>query len=663
VGGSTVSVQFGRWNFDGKPVERDYLEKAEASIAQYGPDSAGAYSDGNISILYHALHTTKESRREVQPYVMASGAVVTWDGRLDNRPEIIRKRQDALTIDSTDVAIVAAAYEEWGTDCFGMLIGDWALSIWDPAERTLILSKDFAGPRHLHYELTSEWLVWSTVLDPLVLLAGHPFQLDENWIAGYFSTLPDYHLTPYAGIHSVPPGHFVKIQRGVTNIQKYWDFDHSKRTIYKNDSEYEEHFLQVFAHSVQRRLRSSWPVLAELSGGMDSSSIVCMSDHLLAQGRADTPRLDTISYYNDHEPNWDERPYFSKVEERRGRAGYHIDSGKYATFSPQMNGDYFSSLPGSDESSLEFERERITSVKSQGNRVLLSGIGGDECLGGVPTPIPELADLLADGRWKEMAGQIEAWSLVKRRPWTHLLLETMRGFLPSNIERRFDKENIVPWMDSHFVATHKEVFISQRPRFHVFGARPSFQANVNAFESLRREIACAIPSFVGCYVRTYPYLDRDLLEFVYSVPREQIVRPGQRRSLMRRSLTNFVPRDILDRKRKAFVVRGPMADVVAAWPWLLRVCKEMMAVPLGFVNSDQLCQTFEQVKNGREENLIMLMRVVRLELWLRDLSRRKIIEIAGALSKVKTKRSLVKTMALSVEPSEHGLAESSQLRR
>ena len=119
-----MSVQFGRWNFDGKPVDRDYLEKATASIAPYGPDDAGSYSKNNISILYHALHTTKESRREAQPHVTSSGAVLTWDGRLDNRADLIHQLRDFVTAASTDIEIVAAAYEFWNTDCFAMLIGD-----------------------------------------------------------------------------------------------------------------------------------------------------------------------------------------------------------------------------------------------------------------------------------------------------------------------------------------------------------------------------------------------------------------------------------------------------------------------------------------------------------------------------------------------------------
>src|SRR6266852_4929865 len=109
-----MSVQLGRWNFDGKPVDRDYLEKAKAAIAPYGPDGSGSHCKGNMSILYRAFHTTKESRSETQPHITPSGAVITWDGRLDNRTELIDELSDSLTNDSTDVAIVAAAYEKWG---------------------------------------------------------------------------------------------------------------------------------------------------------------------------------------------------------------------------------------------------------------------------------------------------------------------------------------------------------------------------------------------------------------------------------------------------------------------------------------------------------------------------------------------------------------------
>jgi asparagine synthase (glutamine-hydrolysing) len=134
--GNYMSVQFGRWNFEGQPPAPDYIEKVSAALAPYGPDSNESYSKGGVRILYRAFHTTKESRREKQPHISSSGAVITWDGRLDNRAELISELRDSLTFNSTDVAIVAAAYEKWGADCFAKLIGDWALSIWNPGNRS-----------------------------------------------------------------------------------------------------------------------------------------------------------------------------------------------------------------------------------------------------------------------------------------------------------------------------------------------------------------------------------------------------------------------------------------------------------------------------------------------------------------------------------------------
>src|SRR5712691_13109422 len=112
-----MSVQFGRWNWEGQPPTPDYIDKVSATLAPYGPDTSGSYSKGGVAILFRAFHITKESRRETQPHISASGAVITWDGRLDNRASLISELRDSLTISSTDVAIVAMAYEKWGTNC------------------------------------------------------------------------------------------------------------------------------------------------------------------------------------------------------------------------------------------------------------------------------------------------------------------------------------------------------------------------------------------------------------------------------------------------------------------------------------------------------------------------------------------------------------------
>ena len=168
-----MSVQFGRWNVDGKPIDPTYLGRVKPVIAPYGPDGESAYTISNLTILYRAFHTTKESRRESQPHVTSSGLVITWDGRLDNRAELILSLRHVLTSSATDVSIVAAAYDAWGIKCFARLVGDWALSIWDAGSRSLYLVKDPIGTRHLYYSIDNDEVTWSTILEPLVLSDGN----------------------------------------------------------------------------------------------------------------------------------------------------------------------------------------------------------------------------------------------------------------------------------------------------------------------------------------------------------------------------------------------------------------------------------------------------------------------------------------------------------
>lgn len=399
-----MSVQFGIWNQDGGPVDSRHVDKARALLTPYGPDGCYCYHRNNISILYHAFCTTKESRSEAQPHVTSSGSILAWDGRLDDRAGLIRRLHGDVTTASTDIEIVAKAYERWGNDCFAMLVGDWALSLAEPHNHSLILAKDHIGTRHLYYRCDDDQVIWSTILDPLVLLAGKTLALCEEYIAGWFSFFPGTHLTPYIGIHSVPPSCSVLLGRGKHAVRKYWDFDASKRIRYRTDAEYEEHFRVVFAEAVRRRLRSDSPILAELSGGMDSSSIVCMADTLIANGGFETLRLDTLSYYNDSEPNWNERPYFTKVEEKRGRTGCHIEVGKQQSFAFALDSERFMAAPGSNGGPPNDASRRFAAwMSSQGSRVMLSGIGGDEVLGGVPTPTSELADLLASAKFRTLA--------------------------------------------------------------------------------------------------------------------------------------------------------------------------------------------------------------------------------------------------------------------
>ena len=172
-------------------------------------------------------------------------------------------------------------------------LGDWALSVWDPIARSLILAKDPIGTRHLFYAAGQDQITWSTILD-LLIPRDRPIKFEEEYIAGWVTLFPAVHLTPFAGIYGVPPSCFVRLRPRTRTTSQYWDFEPGKKIRYGKDEDYEDHFRTIFATSIHRRLRSDRPVLAELSGGMDSSSIVCVADLAVGGSVAETPRLDTI---------------------------------------------------------------------------------------------------------------------------------------------------------------------------------------------------------------------------------------------------------------------------------------------------------------------------------------------------------------------------------
>jgi asparagine synthase (glutamine-hydrolysing) len=640
-----MSVQFGKVNLDGKPVDPRVLDRVRPLLTPYGPDGEGSLCRDNIEILYRAFQTTKESQNQLQPHIAKSGAVITWDGRLDNRKELIDLFEGELSTESTDLSIVAAAYEHLGADSFRRLIGDWAFSVWDPGTRSLILAKDFVGTRHLYYSIGDDQVTWSTILDPLVLLAGRSLALEEEYIAGWLSYFPAPHLTPYMGIHSVPPSCFVQLGQATRKIRRYWDFEPAKNIRYGSEGEYEEHFRTIFGESVRRRLRSHAPVLAELSGGMDSSSIVCVADDIMARGSGQSPRLDTVSYYDDSEPHWNERAYFAAVETRRGREGCHIpiDSQRELTF--DADDGRFAPTPSAYFSAVA-DATFTNHVWSQGARVLLSGMGGDEVTGGVPTPIPELANLLAQGRIGALARQLRLWALEKRRPWPHLFFETVCAFLPGWTFKTPEHKRPAPWLEPRFITRNRAAVSGYEGRLTLFGPPPSFQENVNTLNTLRRQLACSVTPSEPLLESRFPYLDRDLLEFLYAIPREQLLRPGCRRALVRHALLGIVPGPILERRRKAFVSRGPLVALASHRAGSDGMARNSIGETLGVFDSQRLAEALRQARRGAEVPLVTLIRTLQLECWLRHVARHGVVNRLSALaatsSSSNTKSSLVK---------------------
>src|SRR6266487_4001777 len=390
-----MSVQAGIWNLDEESVNCELLIRISQSIAEYGPDGEKTYLHGPVGMVYRPFHTTFESRLEHQPNVSGSGKVIMWDGRLDNGAELIPQLCNDLTDDRTDVAIVSAAFDRWGTDCFSKLTGDWAFSLWDPIEKELILARDYVGTRNLFYYSKPNRIIWCSHLVALAL-CGDQFTVCDEYVAGFFAFHPEAQLTPYREIHSVCPGEFVRIHNGKTDVAKFWAFNPRHRIRYKTDGEYEEHFRVVFRQAVRRRLRTDSPVLTELSGGLDSSSIVCMADDILLKEKIECPRVDTFSFYDSTEPEDDDLLYFPKVEEKRGKIGFHA----HLRASGESLALYYQKFDPCPRIQHRLEpRAALAEILGRHEyTVQLSGAAGDDVNGQGLDPRIQLADLMLQFR-------------------------------------------------------------------------------------------------------------------------------------------------------------------------------------------------------------------------------------------------------------------------
>ncbi len=170
------------------------------------------------------------------------------------------------------------------------------------------------------------------------------------------------------------------------------------------------------------------------------------------------------------------------------------------------------------------------------------------------------------------------------------------------------------------------MFLTSTCRTNLRGPLPSFQTNQGALRAIRRQLAALAPRQVDCELR-YPYLDRDLLQFLFSIPREQLVRPGRRRSLMRRALAGIVPQEILERRRKAFVVRGPMAALAKSCDHITALVSPMICDALGFLDRSLFMQSLDLARQGHEEPLVLILHTLRLELWLRSAVARGVLAV------------------------------------
>ncbi|HKY27348.1 MAG TPA: asparagine synthase-related protein [Pyrinomonadaceae bacterium] len=620
-----MSTIGGIYNLNAQAVDSHQLMRIGKAIEQRGPDGGDHCLRGSVGMVYRAFHTNSESTSEKQPFVSREGHMLCWDGRLDNRGELISELKNYDLEDHTDVAIVLGAFRKWNEGFLSRLVGDFALSLWDNRSQTLLLARDPVGVRPLYYHATGEMIVWSSELTPLIELPSLRLEVDEDYVAGFLANSLDPGATPYRYVRAVPPGHVAKVTKGALELRRFWKLNPDQKIRYKTDAEYEEHFRYLFREAVRCRLRVNGPAWATLSGGLDSSSIVCMADDILASGDAEASKLETVSYVYDESTSCDELNFVEVIENFRGRAGKHLSEGDYPLLGvfPEE-----SDITYPDFVDCFFARHQglCNAMSADGARVIITGHGGDEVLCSGANPSFELADLLLQGKWISLNQSLRAWSRFLRKSYFSMLLRDLAiplmprnvqifcGLVPKNLQ-------LPSWFDPEFVA--RTNLKNRNLNFaNIFNFKlPSERAQAGGFLSAVGFVSRASFRTRGRIELSHPYLDRRLVEFLQAIPHEQRIRPGETRSLMRRALRGLVPEKVLNRKTK----RGPdealLRAMVREWPRLQTMFNSPRVQDHGYMNADLLLAALERARHGCKTS--SFAPTICLELWLQAFEHRR----------------------------------------
>jgi asparagine synthase (glutamine-hydrolysing) len=267
---------------DGRPVSPDAIARMSAAIAHRGGDASGSICEGTVALAHRMSWSTPESKREIQPLIRAAPA--SWlvaDARIDNRGELTSLLRVAEPGNITDAELIARAYERWGRRCVEHLVGDFAFALWDGEARELYCARDPMGVKPLYYFESADSFAFASEAKALFALDVVPREIDPLQVARFVEgTIGDRERTHFKGIMRLPAAHWLAVGRDRSLRTQYWRPDPQRELRYSSSGEYAEAFHDIFTEAVRSRMRSIHGVGAALSGGLDSSSIVCTARDL-----------------------------------------------------------------------------------------------------------------------------------------------------------------------------------------------------------------------------------------------------------------------------------------------------------------------------------------------------------------------------------------------
>ncbi|ARV58398.1 asparagine synthase (glutamine-hydrolyzing) [Nostocales cyanobacterium HT-58-2] len=598
-----MSGIMGIYCLNGRFVDSADLKWMADILMHRGPDGADTWVYDSIGFGHRMLWTTPESLLEKLPLVNQTGdLVITSDARIDNRDELISQLQfdNCPPEKITDSELILAAYEKWGEQCSQHLLGDFAFAIWDKRKQSLFCARDHFGIKPFYYYYQADNIfVFASEIKGLLCLQQVPRQLNEVRIADYLALMmEDKVITIYQDILRLPPAHSMVVSQSGVRSWSYWSLDLHHEIQLDSDEAYAEEFRKIFTEAVNCRLRSAFPIVSHLSGGLDSSAVTCVARDLLTQ---DGTELHTISSIFDKITECDERPYINVVLKQGGFIPHYV------------HGDESGPLSNLDEI-FQYEDEALIgpshfypwqlnrAVKELGLRISLDGFDGDTT---VSHGIMRLTELARQGDWEFFILETKAVAqnfdipphtlfrghglpylkdLAKRWRWIAFFkaVQQIHKHFGGSRKRLILQHGLKPliqavgqWWQRRQHKQDKSVnsVAPQIPLVNrIFAERIALDERIQKLggspkqpQSVREEQWLTLNQGLFTYTlelmdqyaaifsleTRHPFMDKRLIEFCLALPSEQKLYGGWGRIVMRRALEGILPEEVQWRGGKA----------------------------------------------------------------------------------------------------------------
>ncbi|MBI5408619.1 MAG: asparagine synthase (glutamine-hydrolyzing) [Nitrospirae bacterium] len=625
----------GIFNFNGKSVHMNAVKHMTDKLYHRGPDDEGFYLDGRVALGHRRLSIIDLSPAGHQPMCNEDGAIwLTYNGEIYNYQELTSelKAKGHVFSSRTDSEVIIHAYEEWGAGCLGKFNGMWAFALWDSRKKELFCARDRFGIKPFYYYLDKGRFVFASEIKSILTDETIPCKPGGRVIFDFLAYENNDYIdhaeeTFFERIKRLRPAHYMVVKDGEARAFRYWELNPEKRLERIPDREAAQRFYELFEDSVRLRLRSDVPLGTCLSGGLDSSSIVCIANKLIFKNGVNPAavgeRQKTFSACFDDKA-CDEREFINAVIEKTNVETNRVFPRGEELFelAPKFIEDQGEPVAGTSQWAGWLV---MRLVKSCGVTVVLNGQGADEILAGYGSYfLANFKDLFAGLRFLRLANELNKYSRYHGYPRPWLAMDLMRHFAPFHPfrwKRRLtgekEPEAFPLWLNRDFIKAHKyDICDEVRYEGHMDQSLYHFLCIERLPSLLRYEDRNSMAFSVEARL---PFLDYRLVEFCFSLPSHQKIRDGAGKLVLRNALKGVIPEVVRERIKKVGF------DTPEAL-WFRSDCRRQIEDIInsksfrerGYFDAPAVAAHFRSFVNREPVNPRPIWKYVNTELWLRN---------------------------------------------